>query len=433
MALGLLFAVIPQLFIPFFFLVSIISFLWIFSKTRTATNTNLVIRVFFYLMLFESVSRLLALDPLIPWELGKYLIILFVVYLVYKQKIRVSLLVVLAVFLILAMLFKGVTWKGFFFNATVFFGLLLTQNSFKDIKYTVFDLVRLSQTLLLPFFVFLGASIRQIKDFGNRQYELGSVSILDKIPSNQVSTYMGAAFFLSIFPFFFIKGYRKKWISYLVPGVFLLVGLLSFSRGGIITALIGLLVILLGNIVSGKLNYLFYILAFLIISIPITLFVNDTTGGNLLLRYQGETEGTLHGSKEKTLDTYTTGRVSIFIGDWETFKSNWLYGVEVGKSRNYRVETEMQLSHVELSRVLAEHGLAGAIAFFILMLNGFSMFKRSSELKQTKYLMFAIWIVGFATTFHGATRTILPFVFMSLPLMVFKSAIGSTDNLHLEK
>jgi hypothetical protein len=432
-ALGLLFAVIPQLFIPFFFLVSIISFLWIFSKTRTATNTNLVIRVFFYLMLFESVSRLLALDPLIPWELGKYLIILFVVYLVYKQKIRVSLLVVLAVFLILAMLFKGVTWKGFFFNATVFFGLLLTQNSFKDIKYTVFDLVRLSQTLLLPFFVFLGASIRQIKDFGNRQYELGSVSILDKIPSNQVSTYMGAAFFLSIFPFFFIKGYRKKWISYLVPGVFLLVGLLSFSRGGIITALIGLLVILLGNIVSGKLNYLFYILAFLIISIPITLFVNDTTGGNLLLRYQGETEGTLHGSKEKTLDTYTTGRVSIFIGDWETFKSNWLYGVEVGKSRNYRVETEMQLSHVELSRVLAEHGLAGAIAFFILMLNGFSMFKRSSELKQTKYLMFAIWIVGFATTFHGATRTILPFVFMSLPLMVFKSAIGSTDNLHLEK
>ena len=433
MALGLLFAVIPQLFIPFFFLVSIISFLWIFSKTRTATNTNLVIRVFFYLMLFESVSRLLALDPLIPWELGKYLIILFVVYLVYKQKIRVSLLVVLAVFLILAMLLKGVTWKGFFFNATVFFGLLLTQNSFKDIKYTVFDLVRLSQTLLLPFFVFLGASIRQIKDFGNRQYELGSVSILDKIPSNQVSTYMGAAFFLSIFPFFFIKGYRKKWISYLVPGVFLLVGLLSFSRGGMLTALIGLLVILLGNLVSGKLNYLFYILAFLIISIPITLFVNDTTGGNLLLRYQGETEGTLHGSKEKTLDTYTTGRVSIFIGDWETFKSNWLSGVEVGKSRNYRVENEMQLSHVELSRVLAEHGLAGAIAFFILMLNGFSMFKRSSELKQTKYLMFAIWIVGFATTFHGATRTILPFIFMSLPLMVFKSAIGSTDNLHLEK
>ena len=71
---------------------------------------SLVVGVFFYLMMFESVSRLLALDPLIPWEIGKYLIILFVVYLMYTQKIRGSLLVTLGVFLILAMLLKGVTW-----------------------------------------------------------------------------------------------------------------------------------------------------------------------------------------------------------------------------------------------------------------------------------------------------------------------------------
>jgi hypothetical protein len=415
-ALGGLFALLPQLFIPFFYLLLIISFSWILSNTKTAKNTSLVIAVFFYLMMFESVSRLLALDPLIPWEIGKYLILLFVVYLMYTQKIRASLLVALSVFLILSMLIKGVTWKGFFFNATLFLGLLLTQNSFKDIKYTVVELLRLSQTLLLPLFVFLGASINQIQDFQNRQYELGSSSILDKIPSNQVATYMGVAFFLSVIPFFFINGYRKKWFSYVAPGSFLLVGLLSFSRGGMITALIGLLVIFLGNIVSGKLNYLFYVLLFLIISIPITLFINEATGSNLLLRYQGETEGTLVGSKEKTLDTYTTGRVSIFIGDWETFKNNWLFGVEIGESRHYRKKTELQQSHLELSRVLSEHGLAGVIAFFIVMLNGFNRFKRSSDSMQIRYLMLAIWIIGFATTFHGATRTIVPFIFMSIPL-----------------
>ncbi len=383
-------------------------------------------------MMFESVSRLMALDPLIPWEIGKYLIILFVVYLMYTQKIRASLLVALSVFLILAMLIKGVTWKGFFFNATIFLGLLLTQNSFKCVKYTVLELLRCCQTLLLPFFVFLGASINQISDFQNRQYELGSSSILDKIPSNQVSTYMGAAFFLSIVPFFFINEYKKKLISYVAPGAFLLVGLLSFSRGGMITAIIGLLVIFLGYIFSGKLNYLFYILLFVMMSIPIALLINDESGGKLLLRYQGETEGTLHGSKEKTLDSYSTGRFSIFMGDWETFKSNWLFGVEIGESRLYRVDTEKQQSHVELSRVLAEHGLPGGIAFFILILNGLNMFKRSYGPKQTKYLMCAIWIIGFATSFHGATRTILPFVFMSLPLMILKSAKGSTDTLNLE-
>jgi hypothetical protein len=415
-ALGFLFALLPQLFIPFFYLLLIISFSWIFSNNRAAKNMSWVIAVFFYLMMFESVSRLLALDPLIPWEIGKYLTLLFVIYLIYTQRIRGSLLVFLGVFLILVMLIKGVTWRGFFFNATLFLGLLLTQNSFRDIKYTIVELLRLSQTLLLPLFVFLGASFNQIQDFQNRQYELGSSSILDKIPSNQVATYMGVAFFLSVIPFFFINGYRKKWMSYVAPGAFLLVGLLSFSRGGMITAVIGLLVIFLGNIVSGKLNYLFYILLFLIISIPITLLINEATGGNLLLRYQGETEGTLLGSKKKTLDTYTTGRVSIFIGDWETFKNNWLFGVEIGESRHYREKTELQQSHVELSRVLSEHGLAGVIAFFIVMLNGFNRFKRSSDSMQIRCLMLAIWIIGFATTFHGATRTIVPFIFMSIPL-----------------
>ncbi len=377
---------------------------------------GLVVIVFFYLMMFESVSRLLALDPLIPWELGKYLTILFVVYLAYKQRIRANYLLILALFLIIAMLIKGVTWKGFFFNATLFLGLLLTQDIFKSIKFNKVQLLRLLQTLLLPLFVFLGASVNQVQDFQNRQYELSSSSILDKIPSNQVSTYMGLAFFLSLTLLFYNKGYRTKWTSYIAPASFLLVGLLSFSRGGMITAVIGLLVISLGSIISGKLNYVIYLLLFLTISIPIAQYINGVTDGNLFLRYQGETEGTLVGSKEKTLDTYTTGRASIFIGDWETFKTNWLFGVEIGESRHYREDSELQLSHVELSRVLAEHGLVGAIAFFVLIINGLNRFKKSSISKETKYLLFAIWIIGFFTTWHGATRTILPFIFMSIPM-----------------
>jgi hypothetical protein len=431
LALGLLFALLPQLFIPFFYLLLIISFSWIFSNNKSAKNTSLVVTVFFYLMMFEGVSRLLALDPLIPWELGKYLTILFVCYLLYKQKIRASFLVILAVCLILAMLIKGVTWMGFFFNATIFFGLLLTQDTFKSIRINKVQLLRLLQTLLLPLFVFLGASVNQIQDFQNRQYELGSNSFLDKIPSNQVATYMGLAFFLSLIPFFFNKRYRNKWTSYVAPAAFLLVGLLSFSRGGMLTTVIGLLVISLGNIISGKLNYLIYLLLFLVISIPIGIYINEVTGGNLFLRYQGETKGTLVGSKEKTLDTYTTGRVSIFLGDWETFKNNWLLGVEIGESRKYREETELQQSHVELSRVLAEHGIVGLITFLILVLNGVNRFKNRLESKQTKYFMFAIWTVGFVTTWHGATRTILPFILMSIPLfpILNKSKINHELNV----
>lgn len=428
--LGLLFALLPQLFIPFFYLLAIISFSWIFSSNKSAKNISLEVVVFFYLMMFESVSRLLALDPVIPWELGKYLTILFVVYLVYKQKIRTNLLVILAIVLIVLMLIKGVTWKAFFFNATIFLGLLLTQETFKIIKFGMFQLLRLLQTILLPLYVFLGASVNQIQDFQNRRYELGSNSILAQIPSNQVATYMGLAFFLSLIPFFFNNTYRKKWTSYIAPGAFLLVGLLSFSRGGMITAVIGLLVIALGNIVSGKLNYLIYMLLFLVISIPFAIYINGVSGGNLFLRYQGETRGTLVGNKEKTLDTYTTGRVSIFLGDWETFKNNWLFGVEIGESQHYREETEFQHSHVELSRVLAEHGILGFLGFLAVIFSAIKSFKQKSD-NRIKYLMFSLWVIAFATTFHGATRTILPFIFFNLGnlLLVTTNRKFKTENV----
>jgi len=427
-ALGLLFAILPQLFIPFFYLLLIISFNWIFSNNRAAKNMSIVVTVFFYLMMFESVGRLLGLDPFIPWELGKYLNILFFAYQIYKQKIRFRFLVVMGLLLILIMLIKGVTWRGFFFNGTMFLGLLLTQESLKTIKFSKNELLRLLKTLLLPLFVFLGASINQIQDFQNRQYELGSNSILDKIPSNQVATYMGFAFFLSVLPFFFTRGYSRKWTSYISPSTFLFIGLLSFSRGGMITAVIGLIVILFGNIISGKINYLIYLTFFLIFSVLIALFINEATGGNLFLRYKGETQGTLVGSKEVNIDTYSTGRVSIFLGDWETFKDNWVFGVKIGESRHYRKETEQQHSHVELSRVLAEHGLLGAISFFSLVLHGLVMFVRRSEFKPIRYLVLAIWIVGLVTTFHGASRTIIPFVCLSISVfsIVNKSVINRT-------
>lgn len=420
LALGILFAIVPQLFIPFYYFLFVISISWIFFNKKSEKHLDLIVTLFFYLMMYESVSRLLALDPLIPWELGKYLTIFFVVYLFIKQKIQANILIVFAIILLASMLIKGVTWKGFFFNATIFFALLLSQECLKNIKFTKTQLLRSFKTLLLPLYVFIGASFNQIQDFQNRQYDLGSNSVLDKIPSNQVATYMGLAFFLSIIPFFVVKGLNRKWTSF-AAGVFLLVGLLSFSRGGIITAVIGLLVISLGNIVSGRLNYLIYLLLFLVISTVIVFYINDVTDGNLFLRYQGETKGTIVGSKEKTIDTYTTGRVSIFLGDWETFKNNWLFGVEIGQSRHYRKETESQQSHVELSRVLSEHGILGLIAFIVIIRNGFSITRNNFESKQFKYLMFALWCIGFITTWHGATRTILPFIFMSLPMISISS------------
>jgi hypothetical protein len=207
---------------------------------------------------------------------------------------------------------------------------------------------------------------------------------------------------------------RKNPVSYLLPAAFLLVGLLSFSRGGMLTAIIGLTVLMLGNVLSGKINYLIYGILAISLFVPIVIYLNQVTDGSLLLRYQGETRGTLVGSKEKSLDTYTTGRVSIFLGDFETFLKNPIFGVEVGESRLYREESKNQLSHVELSRVIAEHGIIGLFGFLYLVQQAIIKFRLNSGEKRIKYFQLAVWLVGFLTTFHGATRTILPFILMLL-------------------
>lgn len=402
-----------------------------FSGNKTSKNPLSILTLFFYLMMFESVSRLLTLDPFVPWELGKYLSMLLVAILPFRLKLNYekgNILIGVLIFII--MLVKGVTWKGFFFNATIFYVLLFLSSPVSQIKLSKERLIKMLVSLSLPLFVFVGASIDKLSNFSTKQYELGSNYILDAIPSNQIATYMGLGFFIWAIPFFESRKDTQK-SRYIIPLAFLFVGLLSFSRGGMITAAIGLIIILFGQTVSGRLKQLLWGFVIVLISLPLLLYLNDVTGGNLFLRYQGETQGTLVGSKEKTLDTYTTGRVSIFIGDWETFLENSVIGVEIGESQRYRKDSEKQHSHVELSRVLAEHGILGLMGIMGLILKQINRFRQSDKISSNnRFLMLAIWSVGFVTTFHGATRTIIPLIFMLIGTMMLVETDKNRKAIH---
>ena len=111
---GLCFAFLPVLFIPFYYILLLLFVFWIFSNNKSAQNDTNTVAAFVYLMMFECVSRLLSLDPLIPWELGKYFLLLFVFLLIARGKIKGNFLSIFTILLILSMIIKGVSWKGFF-------------------------------------------------------------------------------------------------------------------------------------------------------------------------------------------------------------------------------------------------------------------------------------------------------------------------------
>ena len=111
-------------------------------------------------------------------------------------------------------------------------------------------------------------------------------------------------------------------MSFLV--LFVFQGLLSFSRGGMLGGFFAVLLLILAQMQTknkpiGYKNKNFKPFILIIFSIIIILFTfrfaNEITGGNLLLRYQGETNSTLSGYKEKDLNTITTNRFNIFMDD----------------------------------------------------------------------------------------------------------------------
>jgi predicted ferric reductase len=74
-------------------------------------------------------------------------------------------------------------------------------------------------------------------------------------------------------------------------------------------------------------------------------------------------------------------------------------------------------SHVELSRLLAEHGVFGLI-FFIYLINLGVKLWGNIKIDSWKLILFLLYLIALLTSFHSAMRT-----FVS-PLLFALSSIG---------
>jgi O-antigen ligase len=134
-----------------------------------------------------------------------------------------------------------------------------------------------------------------------------------------------------------------------------------------------------------------------------------------LLRYQGETSGTLLGTKEVTVDHFLTGRLGIVEQDINLWTEHVITGVGVGASCFLRnVESVGVSPHVEFSRLLADHGLLGLIysVYFFVILP--MQIVRSNDKNPNQIIILAILTIAILTTFHAAMRTFVTPLFMIL-------------------
>ncbi len=382
-------------------------------------------------------GRMARVAPLIPTEVGKYYLIIFSLLAITVKGVRSRVGLLMAFLLV----------PGFFYD-------LSGMRTFVDIKFNIFGPLaaalgiaalyrakltqkQMNQVLHLIWYTSLSAlffTFIKTPDFDSIEFNLhAQFDTTAGAASNQVSTILGLGMFLS----FYSVVNRLKFTGFYYGdiGIMLLFafqGLLSFSRGGMIIAVLGMSILFFFNNrskLSGNKGKLFVGgLATLLGVYLIFQVVNEITDGNLLLRYSGETQGTLLGSKEKTSDVLVSGRLTILQEDLTLWLRYPMSGVGAASSRYLRDKTQYISPHIELSRLLAEHGLLGLIYFILLLTIFLNAYKGISK-SISRGLFVALFLVAILTTFHAAMRTYLsPVFFILASLQVLPDTQNNTNN-----
>jgi hypothetical protein len=231
---------------------------------------------------------------------------------------------------------------------------------------------------------------------------------------NQVATVLGLGMFI-----FFSRTILESRTKFMLALNLLIAvnmsyrGMVTFSRGGMITGL--LMIILLLLFLYYKSNYtgrvkLNYILVFIGVAMVVTwTYTSFQTGGLIDKRYANQD------ARGRAKESNFTGREDVALGEINAFLNNPIFGVGVGKGVEVRkAETgDGTLSHDEITRMLAEHGSLGIVGLLILFFTPLVLYV------ENKFNMFLLCFLAFwfLTINHAAMRTAAPAFVYSLSLL----------------
>ncbi len=231
---------------------------------------------------------------------------------------------------------------------------------------------------------------------------------------NQVATVFGLGIFV-LFTRLFIP-YKNKLVYFIMILLLCLMtlrGILTFSRGGILTGAIMsgcfLLFYFMYSNVKSKVSSVFKLGGAIGVVVLIWLFSLAQTGGLIENRY------TNRDSLGREKGDITTGRADIIDTELSTFMENPFLGVGVGTMKGIRLEATgiEAATHNEVSRMLSEHGMFGIFALLILII--VPIFNNPLGMKNIYF--YPLLLFWFITINHSAMRIAAPAFIYGLSLI----------------
>ena len=241
---------------------------------------------------------------------------------------------------------------------------------------------------------------------------------------NQVATILGLGMFIFVSRLLLNSNSKLIFIINLIIAFNISFrGLLTFSRGGVITGLVMIIILLLfiykSTKSNGKLKLNFLIISIILVFLSTWFYTTSQTSGLINKRYANQNAA----GQEKA--SQLSGREKIFESEFNAFIDNPIFGVGIGKGVELReVETGGMViaSHNEVTRMLAEHGLIGILSLLILFLTPIFLYL------DNKQNIFTICFLSFwfLTINHAAMRTAAPAFIYALSLLKLHFHEGNT-------
>ena len=231
---------------------------------------------------------------------------------------------------------------------------------------------------------------------------------------NQVATVLGLGMFVFSVKFFMnSKDVLFKVINLVLFGVMSYRGIITFSRGGVLTAALMIVTFLAiyyykSNLRNKRIISTSFI-AILVASAVIWAVSSNQTSGLIGKRYANQD------ASGKIKEDVSAGRLDLFIGELEGFISEPFFGVGASGMKELRLANQGQViaTHNELSRMLSEHGMLGVVMLLILMF--VPLIYRVNN--RRNYFFYAFLVFWLATINHSAMRIAAPGFIYALALL----------------
>ena len=241
---------------------------------------------------------------------------------------------------------------------------------------------------------------------------------------NQVSTMLGLGMFILFTRLFTIKNQRTNIIDLILLLLVSYRAIVTFSRGGVITAVVCIIIFILVFYLNAKPKIKQFMLprigVVVIAFVMMWTYTSIQTMGLIDKRY---TNRDAAGRLEKDI---TTGRAELISSELMAFYEHPLLGIGVGKIREYRyARTDiLAASHNEFSRLLSEHGLLGIAALIILLFTPLIFFFTTGRGNPYLLSFYFFWLL---TINHSSMRLAAPAFVYGLCLLY---VVNEKNTLH---